>query len=117
MRLTIIPLTALLILAGCHGPKEKAGEAQDKAEAAASGTPYAGNGPNQRLGAAEDKADHTAAETRDAQVDTLKKQARAIRSDADAQADKLEQQAKAIRKDAKTRADTLDAQAEQIKVH
>ena len=74
MRVGLIGLTAMaaLTLGACHGPKEKAGEAQDKANAAASGVAYTGNGPNEQAGEAQDRVDRASAKARDAQADALK---------------------------------------------
>ncbi|WP_267382764.1 MULTISPECIES: hypothetical protein [unclassified Sphingomonas] len=114
MRIMMMALAGTLALAGCDGPKQKAGEAQDQAAANAAGVTYNGNGPNERLGKAQDKADRAAAKARDAQADALKQQGREIKSDADAKADKLEEQAKAIRDTAKDQARTLDKQAANV---
>ena len=115
MRMVMVTLIGTLALSACDGPKEKAGEARDKANAAVAGVAYNGSGPNERLGEAQDTADHAAAKARDAQVDALKKQGREVRSDAEAQADKLEEQANAIRSGAKEQAKALDAQAANVR--
>ncbi|RYE75490.1 MAG: hypothetical protein EOO80_15035 [Oxalobacteraceae bacterium] len=92
--------TALLLLAGCDGPNEKAGEAQDRAAANVAGVEYKGNGPAERVGEAQDRANKAAREDIEAQRDR-------ITTEADTQADLLEQQAKKIRRSAKERADAL----------
>ena len=92
--------TALAFLAGCDGPNEKAGEAQDQAAANAAGVEYKGNGPAERVGEAQDRANRASREDLDAQRDR-------ITTEADTQADRLEQQAKEVRRSAKERADAL----------
>ena len=91
---------ALAFLAGCDGPNEKAGEAQDQAAANAAGVEYKGNGPAERVGEAQDRANLAAREDLDAQRNR-------ITTEADTQADRLEQQAKEIRRSAKKRADAI----------
>jgi hypothetical protein len=103
MRYVVIA-TALILMAGCDGPNEKAGEAQDRAAANAAGVEYKGNGPAERIGEAEDRANRAARKDLDAQRDRIK-------TEADAQADRLEEQAKAIRRIAKQRADSLTGAA------
>ena len=97
--------TSLVLLAGCDGPNEKAGEAQDRAAANAAGVEYKGNGPAERIGEAQDRANKAAREDLDAQRDR-------ITTEADAQADRLEQQANEIRRSAKERADALTSAVE-----
>ena len=99
MRYVVIA-TALILVAGCDGPNEKAGEAQDRAAANAAGVEYKGNGPAERIGEAEDRANRAARKDIDAQRDRIK-------TEADAQADRLEEQAKEIRRLARQRADAL----------
>lgn len=101
----MVMATALVLLAGCDGPNEKAGEAQDRAAANAAGVEYKGNGPAERIGEAQDRANKAAREDLEAQRDR-------ITTEADAQADRLEQQAKEIRRSAKKRADALTSGVE-----
>lgn len=96
--------TALVLLVGCDGPNEKAGEAQDRAAANAAGVEYRGNGPAERVGEAQDRANRAARKDLEAQRDR-------INTEADTQADQLEQQAKEIRRSAKERADALNSAA------
>lgn len=117
MRMMMVALVGALALAACSGPKQKAGEEQDKANASAAGVAYNGTGPNEQLGEAQDKADRAATKARDAKADALKQQGKEIKSDADAKADKLEEQAKAIRGTAKDQAKSLDAQAANVTAH
>lgn len=117
MRIAIAALVGAVALTACSGPKQKAGEEQDKANANAAGITYNGTGPNEQLGEAQDKADRAATKARDAQADALKQQGKEIKSEADAKADKLEEQAKAIRGTAKDQARSLDAQAANVTGH
>jgi len=96
--------TALFLLAGCDGPNEKAGEAQDRAAANASGVEYKGDGPAERIGEAQDRANKAAREDLEAQRDR-------ITTEADMQADRLKQQAKEIRRSATERANALTSAA------
>ncbi|MDN4633928.1 hypothetical protein QCD71_20625 [Sphingomonas sp. PsM26] len=96
----IVVATAFILLAGCDGPNEKAGVAQDQAAANAAGVKYQGNGPAERIGEAQDHANRAARKDLDAQRNK-------INTEADAQADRLEQQAKEIRRSAKERAEAL----------
>lgn len=117
MRIMIAAVAGTLMLAACSGPKQKAGEEQDKAAANAAGVPYNGHGPIEQLGEAQDRADRAATKARDAQADALKQQGKEIKSDANAKADKLEEQAKAIRDSAKDQARTFDQQAANVTGH
>mgnify|MGYP004507857595 CR=1 FL=1 len=90
----------LVLLAGCDGPNEKAGEAQDRAAANAAGIEYKGSGPAERIGEAQDRANKAARENLEAKRDR-------ITTEADTQADRLEWQAREIRRSAKERADAL----------
>ena len=94
----------------------KAGKKRDEAAAAAPGQPYKGEGPNQKLGEAQDRANKAATDTRDAQADELKQQqGKAIREEADGRADKLEAEAKQIRSKADKRADVYDDRAKAVR--
>ena len=96
----VILATALLALAACDGPKEKAGEARDRAAANVAGVEYRGDGPAERIGAAQDRADKAARQAVEARQDEIK-------TEADTAADRLEAQAKQLRDDAKARADAV----------
>lgn len=96
--------TALVLLAGCDGPNEKAGEAQDRPAANASGVEYKGNGPAERIGEVQDRANRAVRKDLEAQRDR-------INAEADTQTDQVEQQAKDIRRSAKGRADALTSAA------
>lgn len=109
MKSPYIALLGVLALAACDGPKQKAGGAQDRAAAAASGQPYTGEGPNERIGKAADRADRADRRARDASAEALKEQGNNIRRQADLSADRLEEQAKAIRQEASRQADALDS--------
>ena len=102
-------------LAACQGPAAKAGEAQDKADAAAAGKAYTGNGPNEKVGEAQDRAIKAAKQARDAQADAIKQQGKEIRTEADTAADKLDAQAKQIRADAAKRAQVVDDRAKAVR--
>ncbi len=115
MRMTTLGLVATVALVSCSGPKQKAGEQRDKAEAAASGVPYVGQGPSERAGKAQDKIDAAQADAADAQADALIAQGKQIRATADAQADRLEQRAKDIRASARKQAEQLKDQAKVVK--
>lgn len=110
--ITISGIAALcMAMSACDGPAEKAGKAQDKAAANASGVAYTGEGPAQRLGEAKDRADGAAADARDAAAQALETQADARRKKADLMAEKLEEQAKAIRDKADVEAEALEKRA------
>ena len=111
----VIAATLTFGLAGCDGPKQKAGAVEDQAAANTAGVAYNGDGPAEQAGKAADRADHAVAKARDAQADALKDQGHAIRSQADADADRLEEQAKAIRDAAKDKASALDQQAKTVR--
>ena len=111
MKTYSIALLAIMAMAGCKGPGQTAGEAQDKAAAVANGQQYSGEGPNERIGKAVDRAAEAAKDARDASAVALKKQADAIRREADVGADRLKEQAKAVTSEADRRADVLDKQA------
>jgi hypothetical protein len=111
MRIFSIPLVVVLVLTGCNGPHQTAGQEQDKAAATAEGQPYSGDGPNERIGKAVDRADQAARHAREATADALTKQGNAIRQQADVAADRLEEQARVVRDDADRRADAYDTQA------
>ena len=115
MKRILLAATAVLSLAACNGPAEKAGKERDQNAAAASGQPYKGEGPNQKLGEAQDRANKAATNARDAQADELKQQGKAIREEADGRADKLEAQAKQIRAEADKRADVYDDRAKAVR--
>jgi len=91
---------AALVLAACDGPRETAGEAQDRAAANAAGTEYKADGPAERVGEAQDRADKAAR----ADVEARQKE---IRTQADTKADRLEEQARELRDDAKKQADAV----------
>ena len=99
-------------LAGCDGPRQKTGAAQDKAAAAAQGLPYRGDGPNERVGEAEDRSDAAARDARKVAADALHSEADAIRKQADVPAAKLDEQSRALRQAADQRGDELDRQAD-----
>jgi len=108
----ILRLAAIcMAISACDGPAEKAGKAQDKAAANASGVAYTGEGPAQRLGEAKDRADRAADDARDAAAQALETQADARRKEADLAAEKLEEQAKAIRDKADIEAEALEGRA------
>lgn len=115
MKRTLLSATAVLSLAACDGPAEKAGKESDQAAAAAAGQPYKGEGSNEKLGEAQDRANKAANDARDAQADELKQQGKAIREEADGRADKLEVQAKRIRDEADKRADVYDDRAKAVR--
>lgn len=100
----MVAATVLVFLAGCDGPNEKAGEAQDRAAANAAGIEYKGNGPAERIGEAQDRANRAARKDLEAQRDR-------ITTEADTEADRLEQQAREIRSNAKARAEALTSAA------
>ncbi len=112
---SIAPL-ALILVAGCSGPHQKAGQQQDKAAAVAQGQPYSGDGPNERIGKAVDRADRAAQQARKTAADALTTQGEAVRRQADVSADRLEERALAIRAEADQRGNVFDNQAkEQVK--
>src|ERR1041385_6904034 len=104
-------LFAIALVAGCKGPGQTAGEAQDRAAATANGQQYSGEGPNERIGKAVDRANEAAQEARDASAVALKKQANAIRREGAVGAQRLKEQAKAITDEAEQRAEKLDKEA------
>jgi len=99
-RETLIIL-AVLGLASCDGPHEKAGRETDRAAAAANGQGPIGDGPNERLGEAQDRAETAAREAQEARATAFEKRADQIRREADARAEPLDEQARAIREDRK----------------
>jgi hypothetical protein len=115
MKIYPIALVAIAIVASCKGPGQTAGEAQDKAAAAANSQQYSGEGPNERIGKAVDRANEAAQDARDASAVALKKQADAIRREGAVGADRLEEQAKVITDEADQRADALEKQASAAK--
>ncbi|WP_395332115.1 hypothetical protein WBP06_04100 [Novosphingobium sp. BL-8H] len=115
MRIIFVGLIAAFALSSCSGPKQRAGEKQDKAQAAAAGVPYSGEGPNERAGKAQDKIDAAHSDAADAQADALIAQGKQVRATADAQAERLEQQAKQIRAAARNQAQDLNDQAKAAK--
>lgn len=104
---------AFALLAGCDGPHEKAGKQVDKA-AGIKPRPFQ-EGPQQRLGELQDRAERDQARAIDARADTVRDQAKAVRSVADSQADALEQQAAQVRAQAKQTGRALDQQAGAIR--
>ena len=111
MKISSIALLAIVIVAGCKGPGQTAGEAQVKAAATANNQEYSGEGPNERIGKAVDRANDAAQDARDASAAALKKQGEAIRREADVRADRLKEQARAVTEEASRRAEILDKQA------
>ena len=99
------------ILAGCDGPNQKAGAAQDKAAATAQGRPYSGEGPNERVGQAQDLSDTAARKARSVEADALRAEADAIRRQADVRAASFDEQSRALRQEADQRGDALDREA------
>lgn len=92
--------TALAVVSGCDGPKEKAGREQDRVRANAAGVDAPAEGPAEKIGEAQDRADAAAAKARDAAAKALETRADALRRDADVAADRLEERAKAVRNSA-----------------
>jgi hypothetical protein len=111
MRILSIAPLVLILVAGCSGPHQTAGQEQDKAAAAAQGQPYSGDGPNERIGKAVDRADRATEQARKTAADALTTQGEAVRRQADVSADRLEERALAIRDEANGRANVFDAQA------
>lgn len=109
----LLALTALVLVAGCKGPAQKAGEERDRQIANASGAAYDGAGPNEAIGRRQDEAADAARDAAKANARALRSQGDAIRDQAKVQAERLEQQAKAIRDKADTQADVLDDRAKQ----
>jgi hypothetical protein len=112
VRLCAILLVGIALLAGCDGPHQKAGAAQDKAVAAAQGRPYGGDGPNERVGRAQDRSDTADRDARKGAADALRTEANAIRRKADVPAARLDEQSRALRQVADQRGDALDRQAD-----
>ncbi|MGF7154974.1 hypothetical protein [Novosphingobium gossypii] len=108
-------LMAVLGLAACDGPHERAGKKQDEAAATAAGMDYTGSGPAERAGEVQDKADAAAAEARDASADALKADARNLERQADVEAEKLEARADQLRDAAEKKADGLKREADQLR--
>ena len=94
-----------LVVAGCDGPHEKAGELAD----ANAGTAPAGNsfakGPAEAIGEARDRAARSASEAAEASADAVEDQADLVRRAADQKADALEDQARAMREQGERQAD------------
>jgi hypothetical protein len=112
LRLCTIVIIAAAVLAGCDGPHQKAGAAQDEAAAAAQGQPYRGEGPNERVGAAQDRSDTAARSARKDAAEALHTEADAVRRQADVPATRLDEQSQALRKEAGRRGDALDREAD-----
>lgn len=116
LQVFVLPVLARsgLMLSACEGPNEKAGKARDRA-AATAGSSYAGEGPAERIGKAQDRAAKAASDARNAEANSLRRQADAVRAGADVKADRLEQQAQSVRDAAKRRAAPLEAQAKRVR--
>jgi hypothetical protein len=108
-------LIALLGLAACDGPNEKAGKEQDRAAATAAGVDYKGSGPAERAGEVQDNADNAARDAKEAETKAIDAKARNIQKQADVAAEKLEAEADAVRDAAKKQADGLKREAEAAK--
>ncbi|WP_419828135.1 hypothetical protein [Sphingomonas sp.] len=106
-------LAALVVLAACKGPAQKAGEEKDKQAAATAGVAYDGSGPNEAIGRRQDQAADAAHDAGEANARALRREGDAVRDRAKVNAERLEQQAKAIRRAADDQADALDTRAKQ----
>jgi hypothetical protein len=113
MTRTTWAIAALMALAACKGPAQKAGEEKDTQAAAAAGVAYDGSGPNEAIGRRQDQAADAAHDAAKADARALRRQGDAIRDRASVDAERLEQQAKAIRRAADDQADALDTRAKQ----
>lgn len=88
---------ALLLTAGCDGPRENAGEVADNASGAVDGEDSIRSGPAETLGEKQDAAEDAARDATEAQADALEDQAEAKRDAADEAAERIEQQADKLR--------------------
>ena len=70
---------ALLLTAGCDGPRENAGEVADNASGAVDGEDSIRSGPAETLGEKQDQAADAAKDATEAQADALEDQAEAKR--------------------------------------
>ena len=87
----------LLLLCGCDGPQEQAGERADAASGAVSSEDTLQSGPAETLGERADEAQESAEEATEARADALEERAEAERDAAEETAEQLEQQAEAVR--------------------
>ena len=87
----------LLILAGCDGPQEQAGEEADAASGAVGNEDTLRSGPAESLGELADEAQESAEEAAEAQAQALEKEADAARDAAEQSAAALEQEADTVR--------------------
>lgn len=86
-----------LSVAGCDGPNEQAGRAEDRAAALAAGQNSTAEGPNELAGEEQDKVERAERNAKDAAADALEARGDQLRSSADIEADKLDAQAKTVR--------------------
>lgn len=103
----MLPFVAGLALMGCQGPNAKAGEQQDRADAAANGAEYTRGGPNEHIGRAVDRANRAERSARDAAANALQKQRDSVTQQANIDATRLDERAKTIRLEADQKANAL----------
>jgi hypothetical protein len=108
-RVLPIVIVAALASACSQGANEKAGEAADKVDDAATGTIEMGDGPKEELGEDLDMMKKDAA-NEDADLKDI--QADQIRDKAKAEANTMENQADTVRKNADKKADVIENEAD-----
>lgn len=104
-----------ILLAGCDGRRENAGEQADANAGVVSGEDTLVSGPAETAGEAQDRAAESANAAIEANADAAEDRADAIRSSADREADALEERAKKVRRDAEQKADAAEDRADAIR--
>lgn len=112
-RLPLVALACAMLLAGCDGPHEQAGEKADAAAGIKDGP--LSPGPNEKLGEIQDRAERDRKKAIEARADTAEDRADEVRTAADQRADALERQAAELRRTAKQTGKALDQQADAIR--
>lgn len=114
-RLGSLVLVAGLLLAGCDGPRENAGEQADANAGVVSSEDTLASGPAETVGEAQDRAAESTNAAIEARADAAEDRADALRSTADEKADALEEQARKVRRDAEQKADVAEDRADAIR--
>lgn len=95
MRATVAVL--ILIVAGCDGPAEQAGEKIDAQQGLTRGEDSIQQGPAERAGEQQDRLAHDEADAREKRADALEDEADLARERARQEADRLDAAARSVR--------------------
>ena len=94
---TAVLLALALVVAGCDGPQEQAGEKQDVAAGVVESEDSMSSGPAETMGERADEAAESARQAAESRANALEDQADAARDAAEKRAEALEQEAERAR--------------------